>query len=215
MQLRRGHRARSLAACHTGRQLAHPFKALDVHQRGLNCIVSARTLCRAAFAAAGYCTACVSELCLVRARQARKRARDAEEDGAAPSLGAQLGGHASDDDEDGSDDGDGNPASPSEGSEGGEGATYGDDESSGGGASEDGGEVDMLQSSDDEGDPRARSRVGVKRGASRVAPEPSHAGMALAGKRTRMERSDKGAGELDGLSVQEQEALALRMLRTR
>ena len=74
----------------------------------------------------------------------------------------------------------------------------------------------MLESSDDEeGNPRAGPRAGVKGGAPRVAPEPSHAGMALAGKRMRMEGSSRGTGELDGLSVQEQEALALRMLRTR
>ena len=76
------------------------------------------------------------------------------------------------------------------------------------------GAVDVLQSSDeDEGDgPR---RAGTQRGAPRAAPEPSHAGMALAGRRRMAQGSDRGAGELDGLSVQEQEALALRMLRNR
>ena len=74
----------------------------------------------------------------------------------------------------------------------------------------------MLQSSDEDGDPRDDARVRGKRGAApRVAPEPSHAGMALAGKRKRVEGGGRGTGELDGLSVQEQEALALRMLMTR
>jgi hypothetical protein len=74
----------------------------------------------------------------------------------------------------------------------------------------------MLESSDDEeGIPRIEPRAGAKRGAPRAAPEPSHAGMALAGKRRCREGSGRVTGELDGLSVQEQEALALRMLRTR
>ena len=77
--------------------------------------------------------------------------------------------------------------------------------------------LDMLQSSDDDdAKPRGAGRAGNKRVAPQAAPEPSHAGMALASRKRRLTQgSGGGAGELDGLSVQEQEALALRMLRNR
>ena len=154
-------------------------------------------------------------------RQARKRARDAEADGSVPQLGGPRIGDAGDYSDNDEDDErtDGHAASRDFDSGSADddavGSISSDDDEDDDENGMDG--VDMLQSSDDDDDddnigPR---RSGTKRGAPRPAPEPSHAGMALAGKRRMAQGSDKGAGELDGLSVQEQEALALRMLRNR
>ena len=79
--------------------------------------------------------------------------------------------------------------------------------------------IDMLDSSDDEASRRGRGREtgicgGPAGGAKRHAPllpEPSHAGMALKKQRVKSQTET----ELQGLSVAEQEALALRMLTQR
>ena len=149
-------------------------------------------------------------------RQARKRVRDAEADGSAPRLGAQLGGPGIGDGKECSDDSDGDDRAEGEEPAGNSDSGFDDDAASGGSGNDDEDTmdgVDMLQSSDDDED--GPSAADVRHGAARAAAEPSHAGMALAGKRRMAQGTARGAGELDGLSVQEQEALALRMLRKR
>lgn len=135
-------------------------------------------------------------------------------------LGSRGEGSASGtDDEEGSDrDGDaGAPrgwTSPVDSSDSG-----GEDDSDVGDA-----DVDLLDSSDDEGVPEARGRDGRKQvgaapaGVKRsMAPraEPGHAGMAVKRPRFQSRAEAAAAAELVGLSVAEQEALALRMLTNR
>lgn len=80
-------------------------------------------------------------------------------------------------------------------------------------------EFDMLESSDDEEDvPRAGAGGSAPRGVKRsvqALPEPSHAGMAVKRPRVQSRAEAAAAVELDGLSVAEQEALALRVLTRR